>query len=103
LIGHSDFNVAVQGGNLNLEIRSSRGYRLKKSAAINAAFELMPTGKGETEESILACASGRRPLVAMREFDRWGRRGPVEGPHRFKIAASTFLDRKIIQETRFRA
>jgi len=42
-------------------------------------------------------------LLAMREFDRWGRRGPVEGPHRFKIAASTFLDRKIIQETRFRA
>ena len=39
-------------------------------------------------------------LLAMREFDRWGRRGPVEGPHRFKIAASTFLDRKIIQEKR---
>jgi hypothetical protein len=34
-----------------------------------------------------------------REFDPWGRRGPVEGPRRFKIAASTFLDRKIIQET----
>jgi hypothetical protein len=28
-----------------------------------------------------------------------GRHGPVEGPRRFKIAASTFLDRKIIQET----
>jgi hypothetical protein len=38
-----------------------------------------------------------------REFDPWGRRGPVEGSHRFKIAASTCLDRKIIQETRFRA
>jgi hypothetical protein len=63
LIGHSDFNVEVQSGNLNLEIRSSREYRFKKSAAINAAFELMPTGKGETEESILACASGRRPLL----------------------------------------
>jgi hypothetical protein len=42
-------------------------------------------------------------LLAMREFDHWGRRGPVEGTHRFKIAASTFPDRKIIQETRFRA
>jgi len=42
-------------------------------------------------------------LLAMREFDHWGRRRPVEGPHRFKIAASTFLDRKFIQETRFPA
>ena len=42
-------------------------------------------------------------LLAMREFDGSGRRGPVERPHRFKIAASTFLDRKIIQETRVRA
>jgi hypothetical protein len=25
-----------------------------------------------------------------REFDPWCRRGPVEGPHRFEIAASTF-------------
>ena len=31
-------------GNLNLEIWSSGGYRLKKSATINAAFVLMPTG-----------------------------------------------------------
>ena len=66
LTGHSDFNVAVQSGNLNLEIWSSGGYRLKKSATTNAAFELMPTGKGETEESFLACASGRRPPARQR-------------------------------------
>ena len=36
--------VLVQSGNLSLEIWSSGGCRLKNSAAINAAFELMLTG-----------------------------------------------------------
>src|SRR5580704_2767566 len=58
--------VLVQSGNLSLEIWSSGGWRLKNSATIKAAFELIPTGKGETEESILACASGRRPSARQR-------------------------------------
>jgi hypothetical protein len=56
----------IQSRNVSLEIWSSGGCRLKNSATINAAFELMPTGKGETEESILACASGRRPSARQR-------------------------------------
>src|ERR1700675_2056622 len=64
--------VLVQSRNVSLEVWSSGGYRLKKSATINAVFELMPTGKGETEESILACASGRRP--SARQRFRQGRR-----------------------------
>ena len=51
----------VQSGNLNLEIWSSDGCRPKNGATIETAFVLMPTGTGESEESFLACASGRRP------------------------------------------
>jgi len=56
--------VLAQNGNLSLEIWSSDGCRLKNSSTIKAAFERIPTSKGETGESLRACASSRRPSLS---------------------------------------
>jgi hypothetical protein len=67
--------VLVQSGNLSFEIWSSDGCQLNYNATIETAFVLMPTGTGETEESLLPCASGRRPPA--RQCFRQGRRSDV--------------------------
>ena len=77
--------VLVQGGNLSLEIWSSDGCRPNYNAAIDTAFVLMPTGTGETEESLLACTSGRRPPARQRwlglsgQFFRFYKWNPCRG------------------------
>jgi hypothetical protein len=51
----------------------------------------------------MASRSHGAAQFCVQRFNRVCRVDAAAGSLRFKIAASTFLDRKIIQETRFRA